>query len=132
MRLALLLLAITGCVDDRYRCTTDAQCETGFCRDYKCCNSDCGGGGANGNTGDCQACSTAHYGQADGTCTTVLDTSYVCRLYVDRYCDLSDRCDGTSTACPPDLGQHAGLVCNTTTGAVCPPATAGNSHSCPI
>jgi len=113
-------------------CTTDAQCETGFCRDYKCCNSDCGGGGANGNTGDCQACSTAHYGQADGTCTTILDTSYVCRLYVDPYCDLSDRCDGTSTACPPDLGQHAGLVCNATTGAVCPPAAAGNSHRCPI
>jgi hypothetical protein len=113
-------------------CTEDSQCETGFCRDYKCCNSDCGGGGANGDTGDCQACSVAHYGQFDGACTTILDTTYVCRLYVDEFCDNSDRCDGTTTVCPPDVGQHAGLVCNAATGAVCPPATPGTPHVCPI
>jgi hypothetical protein len=112
-------------------CTADSQCESGFCRDYKCCNSDCGGGGANGNTGDCQACSVAHYGQLDGACTTITNTSYVCRLYADAFCDLSERCTGTSTACPPDIGQRAGRVCNAATGAVCPPATAGTPHICP-
>ncbi|HWO19013.1 MAG TPA: hypothetical protein VNO30_09555, partial [Kofleriaceae bacterium] len=113
-------------------CTLDSQCESGFCRDYKCCNSDCGGGGANGNTGDCQACSVAHYGQSDGTCTTILNTSYICRLYVDSFCDLSERCDGTGTACPPDIGQRGGLVCRASTGAVCPPADAsGAPHRCP-
>jgi hypothetical protein len=114
-------------------CTADSQCETGFCRDYKCCNSDCGGGGANGNTGDCQACSTAHYGQADGTCTTILDTSYVCRLYASSFCDVSERCDGTSTVCPPDLGQRGGKVCNASIGAVCPPNdVTGAPHVCPM
>ncbi|HWO22405.1 MAG TPA: hypothetical protein VNO30_26785, partial [Kofleriaceae bacterium] len=113
-------------------CTADTQCESGFCRDNKCCNSSCGGGGANGNTGDCQACSVAHYGQSDGTCTTILNTSYICRLYADSFCDLSERCDGTSTACPPDLGQRAGLVCRASTGAVCPPSgAAGAPHVCP-
>jgi len=113
-------------------CTQDSQCETGFCRDNKCCDSDCGGGGAYGNMGDCQACSVAHYGQADGTCTLVVNTQYTCRIYASTYCDLSERCDGISTACPPDVGQHQGLVCNTTTGAVCPANdTSGAPHACP-
>ena len=113
-------------------CTADAQCEGGFCRDYKCCNSDCGGGGANGDTGDCQACSIAHHGQADGTCTTIVNTAYVCRLYASSFCDLSERCDGVSTACPPDVGQRQGLVCNGATGAVCPAnGQAGAPHVCP-
>jgi hypothetical protein len=112
-------------------CTANSQCETGFCRDNKCCNSDCGGGGVNGNTGDCQACSVAHYGQVDGVCATILNTTYVCRLYADPFCDLSERCDGTSTVCPPDVGQRAGQVCRAATGAVCPPATAGTPHVCP-
>jgi hypothetical protein len=113
-------------------CTSDAQCESGFCRDYKCCDSDCGGGGAHGDTGDCQACSVAHHGQADGTCTTIINTQYVCRLYADSFCDRSERCDGTSTECPPDLGQRQGLVCNAMTGSVCPTNDAtGAPHVCP-
>src|SRR6185369_7262511 len=93
--------------------------------------SDCGGGGPNGNMGDCQACSRAHYGQTDGTCTTVLDKTYTCRIYASSFCDLSERCDGASSTCPPDVGQHQGQVCNTMTGAVCPSnSTAGAPHSC--
>ncbi len=113
-------------------CTSDAQCESGFCRDNKCCNSDCGGGGANGDLGDCQACSVAHYGQADGTCTLIVDTSYRCRPYVSSYCDVPERCDGISTECGPDLGQNQGKVCNLMTGAVCPPNDlSGAPHACP-
>ncbi len=113
-------------------CTGDGQCESGFCRDYKCCDSDCGGGGANGDTGDCQACSLAHHGQADGVCTLIINTSYVCRLYADPFCDRSERCDGISTECPPNLGQRQGLVCNAATGAVCPPNdVSGAPHLCP-
>jgi hypothetical protein len=116
-------------------CSEDAQCSSGFCRDNMCCNSDCGGGGPNGNTGDCQACSTAHHGQADGTCTTIADTSYTCRLYASGGplgCDLSERCDGSATTCPPDLGRREGLTCSATTGAVCPANDAGGApHICP-
>jgi hypothetical protein len=113
-------------------CTADSQCESGFCRDYKCCDSDCGGGGANGDTGDCQACSVAHYGQTDGACTLIVNTSYVCRLYADSFCDRSERCDGLSTECPPDLGQREGRVCNGATGAMCPPNDeTGAPHVCP-
>jgi hypothetical protein len=113
-------------------CTADSQCESGFCRDNKCCDSDCGGGGAYGDLGDCQACSVAHYGQADGTCTLIIDTSYRCRPYVNSLCDVPERCDGISTECGPDLGQQQGRVCNTTTGAVCPPNDiSGAPHYCP-
>jgi hypothetical protein len=113
-------------------CTTDAQCESGFCRDYKCCDSACGGGGAHGNTGDCQACSVAHHGQADGTCTTIINTQYVCRLYASSFCDLSERCDGISTECPPDVGARQGQVCNAMTGSVCPANDiTGAPHVCP-
>lgn len=114
-------------------CSADTQCASGFCRDNVCCNSDCGGGGVNGNTGDCQACSVAHYGQANGTCSTITNTSYVCRLYGDPTCDLSERCDGSSTSCPADLGRNAGQICNTTTGATCPANNAdGAPHVCPL
>ncbi|HSK00548.1 MAG TPA: hypothetical protein VK932_04880 [Kofleriaceae bacterium] len=113
-------------------CTADSQCESGFCRDNKCCDSDCGGGGAYGNLGDCQACSIAHYGQADGTCTLIIDTTYRCRPYVNSLCDVPERCDGISTECGPDLGQFQGRVCNTTTGAVCPANdVSGAPHYCP-
>jgi hypothetical protein len=113
-------------------CTADAQCTTGFCRDYKCCNTDCGGGGANGNVNDCQACSLAHHGQADGTCTTIAANQfYICRLYADPFCDKSEVCDGVATTCPADSGQHQGLVCNAGTGAVCPPNAPPGPHRCP-
>lgn len=122
-----------------YPCTADSQCGSGFCRDSKCCNSDCGGGGPSGNLGDCQACSIAHYGQADGQCTTITDTDYTCRLYSSQGgagalgCDLSEKCTGTSTTCPADVGRRQGQVCNTTTGAVCPAnSAAGAPHVCPI
>lgn len=113
-------------------CTQDTQCESGFCRDFKCCDSDCGGGGANGNTGDCQSCSLAHHGQADGTCTTIVNTSYVCRLYANQQCDLSERCDGVSTTCPPDVGQRQGLACGSN-GGVCPANdVSGSPHVCSL
>jgi hypothetical protein len=113
-------------------CTADNQCTTTFCRDYKCCNTDCGGGGANGNTGDCQACSIAHHGSADGTCTTIAANQfYVCRLYADPFCDKSEVCDGVATTCPPDSGQHQGLQCNAVTHTVCPANAPPGPHKCP-
>lgn len=113
-------------------CTQDSQCESGFCRDFKCCDSDCGGGGSNGNVGDCQACSLAHHGQADGTCTTIVNTTYTCRTYVNPRCDLSERCNGVDITCPPDLGQRQGLVCNEQ-GAICPANdVTGSPHVCAL
>jgi large repetitive protein len=109
-------------------CTQASQCESGFCVDFKCCSSACGGG----DTTDCQACSLQRYGTIDGTCTTIpAAPMYTCRMYVDSYCDIRETCDGVSTTCGPDLGQHAGKVCNTATQAVCPAATSGTPHRCP-
>ncbi|MBK8256421.1 MAG: hypothetical protein IPK82_27600 [Polyangiaceae bacterium] len=44
-------------------CTTNAQCQSGFCVDGVCCNSAC--------TFSCTACSLAKTGVASGTCANV-------------------------------------------------------------
>jgi hypothetical protein len=79
-------------------CTQDAQCESGSCVDGVCCESACGGGVTN----DCQACSVAAGGTADGTCAPVrADAAVVCRSSVVA-CDAAEVCDGTSFSCPAD------------------------------
>lgn len=107
-------------------CSTGTQCSTGFCVDSKCCDTACGG---NNNT-DCQACARSKTGQADGTCSFVPSVSF-CRNYANTFCDIREYCTGTSPDCPPDLGKNEGLVCNATTGAVCPSNAAPGPHGCP-
>lgn len=112
-------------------CSTNAQCESGFCVDSKCCNTACGGG----VTTDCQACSVARGAASDGTCGVVPGPGIViCRNFVEGpgKCDAREYCDGVNTACPPDLGINEGRVCNTVTGTVCPSnSAAGAPHRCP-
>ena len=107
-------------------CSTDSQCSTGFCVDSRCCDTACGGN----NATDCQACARSKTGQADGTCSFVPPTSF-CRNYANTFCDIREYCTGSSPDCPPDLGKNQGLVCNTTTGAVCPSNAAPGPHGCP-
>jgi hypothetical protein len=112
-------------------CSQDAQCSTGFCVDSRCCDTACGGN----NKTDCQACAHSATLADDGTCAFIPSVT-VCRTY-DRgttgstFCDLPEFCTGTSPDCPPDIGQHEGLVCDAATGAVCPPNGAPGPHACP-
>ncbi len=47
-------------------CTTGTECTSGFCTDGVCCETECAGGPK-----DCQSCSIAAGGSADGTCTAL-------------------------------------------------------------
>jgi hypothetical protein len=107
-------------------CSNDAQCSTGFCVDSRCCDTACGGN----NRADCQACRASLTGGVDGTCSLIPATS-ICRNYANTFCDLREFCTGTSPECPEDIGRNEGLVCNSTTGAVCPPNGPPGPHGCP-
>lgn len=109
-------------------CSVDAQCSSGFCVDTKCCDTACGGD----DRTDCQACAEVRTGQPDGTCALVPGPNItICRNYASTFCDLREYCTGTSPDCPPDVGRNQGLVCNATTGAVCPSNAAPGPHGCP-
>lgn len=107
-------------------CSNDAQCSTGFCVDSRCCDTACGGN----NRGDCQACRASLTGGVDGTCSLIPATS-ICRNYANTFCDLRELCTGTSPECPEDIGRNEGLVCDSTTGAVCPANGPPGPHGCP-
>ena len=107
-------------------CATGADCGNGQCVDGVCCDTACGGGDPN----DCQACSIAAGGTADGTCTP-LPATHVCRPKAG-VCDVPESCDGTHVACPTDLFVAQGQVCGQKTGACdVPAACTGSSAACP-
>jgi large repetitive protein len=111
-------------------CTTDAQCGiAGFCRDGKCCDSDCGGAG---NTTDCLACKATLTGQPDGVCGTTL-AGKLCRGYADTFCDREEKCNGVDTTCPEDIGRREGVACTIAGGGTgtCPANdVTGAPHVC--
>ena len=82
-------------------CSGDHECATGFCADGVCCDTRCGG---------CQICSKSAGASADGTCT-VIPTTAICRA-ASGPCDVEERCDGKSGACPPDLAVSDGASCS--------------------
>ena len=84
-----------NCAGDR--CTTAADCTSGFCTDGVCCNVACG----DSNPNDCQACSVAKGAAKDGTCALV-PASQVCRSSQDQY-DPAEVCDGLQASCPDDV-----------------------------
>ena len=79
-------------------CTQDAGCQSDFCVDGVCCESVCGGGVGT----DCQACSVAAGGTANGVCGAVrAEAAVVCRPSAVA-CDVAEVCDGASIVCPGD------------------------------
>jgi len=110
-------------------CNNGNQCSSGFCIDNVCCENSCG----NGSTNDCQACSITRGGSADGLCTVITNTNYLCRNYADPFCDRLERCDGTNPTCPPDLGRREGVACTDANNnpGVCPANdVTGAPHAC--
>jgi hypothetical protein len=109
-------------------CASDASCGGGgiLCIDGVCCASACGGG----NPSDCQACSIAAGGSADGQCTPVAET-HVCRASGGA-CDVAETCDGVGTQCPADAKAPGGTVCRASGGACDVAETCdGASSACP-
>ena len=107
-------------------CAADGSCASNHCIDGVCCTSACGGG----DPSDCQACSIAAGGPADGTCAP-LPSTRICRATASA-CDVAETCDGSSPVCPADGFAPAGQVCQTSTNlcmidAVC----SGGTASCP-
>jgi hypothetical protein len=79
-------------------CKLGSECASTFCADGFCCNAACGGDVST----DCQSCSGAQTGGADGTCGTITRAaSYTCRPAATA-CDKPELCDGTSDSCPTD------------------------------
>ncbi|MGI5865595.1 MAG: CARDB domain-containing protein, partial [Myxococcales bacterium] len=87
-------------------CAQASECESGFCVDGFCCNTACGGG----DPDDCQACSVSAGAQIDGRCGPV-GAGAVCRASSGA-CDVEERCDGASLACPADAMAAAGTACD--------------------
>ena len=115
------------------RCPDTRPCASGYCVDGVCCDGACGGGAVD----DCQACSIAGGGAADGTCGPLVATvapTVTCRP-AGGICDLPDSCIPDSTSCPTDLYRPSTDVCRTascTDGVQTAAATcAGSSAECP-
>ena len=94
-------------------CTTAASCASGFCVDGFCCSTACGAG----STTDCQACSNALTGVANGTCGNVTAAAaVVCRASAG-VCDSAEACSGASATCPADALAPATTTCRPAAGA---------------
>jgi hypothetical protein len=87
-------------------CSNSGECASGFCVDGVCCDTECVGG-----PDDCQTCSAAEGGPADGTCGTRVDGS-VCSDGI--YCNGPETCTTgvcaglTADPCP---GPHENDNC---------------------
>jgi len=80
-------------------CARDAECQSSFCREGRCCDSDCRGG--------CGTCAAA---SSPGTCTP-LPAASPCRSDAATGCDVAEACDGTALTCPADGFQPGGTPC---------------------
>jgi hypothetical protein len=76
-------------------CVIGSQCSSGFCVDGVCCDMGCG----NSNPSDCQACSTAAGGAANGRCS-VLPAGTQCQAPFSGG-EPASMCSGQSPDCPP-------------------------------
>lgn len=102
-------------------CGAAGECLSRACVDGVCCDTPCGGGAA-----DCQACSVAAGAPKDGVCSP-LPATRVCRPAAST-CDVEDRCDGISGACPADAVSPNGTPC---TDGVCQAGRCTGSISAP-
>jgi len=107
-------------------CASATQCASGFCVDSVCCDSECGAGSLD----DCQACSNALTGEANGTCSFVISGT-VCSASAGS-CDVAESCSGSSADCPADVLAPPSTECRAANGTcdVSENCT-GSSASCP-
>ncbi|MBN8613603.1 MAG: hypothetical protein J0L92_23610 [Deltaproteobacteria bacterium] len=105
-------------------CDVGTDCVSGFCTDGVCCNTACAGGPT-----DCQACTHADTGGAEGTCLPRPST-VVCSASTGP-CDPAGFCSGTSNVCADPGLSPAGTECRA--GSRCDPAESctGTSGACP-
>ena len=109
-------------------CSSGDACVAGSsCIDGVCCGDACGGG----DPTDCQACSIAAGGAADGTCSPrgatmpCGDDGNVCTV---------DHCDGTSLACQHQPGNEDVPCYDAPANALCEAdqVCTGTSPTCPL
>ena len=86
-------------------CSSAAECVTGFCADGVCCDGACGGSAPR----DCEACTKALGASEDGVCGPAPPTQE-CQSTKSE-CDVPERCDGLSRACPSDGVRTNGASC---------------------
>ncbi len=91
-------------------CARSTDCVSTFCVDGVCCDTACGGS----DTSDCQVCSAGLGATQSGTCS-LLPAERVCREPAGE-CDVVEKCDGKSPACPADAFKPATEVCRAATG----------------
>lgn len=95
-------------------CDRAAHCTSGFCADGFCCATACGGGSAT----DCEACSMALTGVANGTCGNVTAAAALTCRPAAGSCDVAETCAGSAATCPADAfaadatACSDGLTCN--------------------
>ena len=111
-------------------CAVGAECTSGFCADGFCCNTACGAGSSN----DCQACSNALTGVANGTCSALsasVAPTVTCRATAGS-CDVAEICSSSSATCPTNAFASSAMVCRAATDT-CDLAESctGSSALCP-
>ncbi|MFK8000224.1 MAG: MYXO-CTERM sorting domain-containing protein [Polyangiales bacterium] len=110
--------------DDGTECENVWDCESGFCVDGVCCENGCGGGVPS----DCQACTNALTGLADGSCGPIAEGSS-CGDIRDTDCDAADTCDPFGR-CMENIAE-AGAACNDGADAPCnAPDTCDGAGEC--
>jgi MYXO-CTERM domain-containing protein len=99
-------------------CSSAADCNTGFCKDGKCCETAC--------TGDCKTCAGANYGLCENvgsaagvedadTCSgsEACNAGAVCKLKQGEACSAANGSECLSTFCSD------GRCCNSACGTAC-------------
>jgi hypothetical protein len=112
-------------------CGASVECVSNFCVDGVCCEIACGAGAT-----DCQACSAALTGGADGSCLPLSPTvapTVTCRA-ANGGCDSAESCVAGQATCPVDGYQAMGTVCRAAaTDMACDAVEtcSGSSPACP-
>jgi hypothetical protein len=125
------VVAIRPALAEGSACADGSTCLSGFCTDGVCCQSACAGGDS-----DCQACSAALTGGADGTClplSAAVAPMVVCRAASSGGCDVEERCASGASECPSDAFAAGGTTCRASGPLGCDPAEvcSGLSDTCP-
>jgi len=98
-------------------CLTAAECQSGFCIDGVCCNTQCGSATTAGTSTLCQACNipAQNAGGTVGTCGPARQGTQ-CNAALGQGCDRAAVCLANSTTCPPNPPMPASTICQLPSG----------------